>query len=254
MSLRTKASPPLPTTESTLSKDGRFQCATRHPKWSGSKLPDNTEMQYGQLTLQNLELHRVGHQHMVLAHCSITKVTRLVNWHNVKAGKTKSFLPNGRGLPNVVYARIAARFDEIRYRCTRQGHPKWSDYGGRGITCFWQTRKEFTDWVLVNLPHPTYIKQEIDRIDNNGNYEPGNLRLASRQEQCQNRRNTLWVQTNEGPVLLNKWPSPYAIGVTGTYVRRGLTGEQILAHAWRAVANKCKGWRVIQAKLESMTL
>jgi hypothetical protein len=87
---------------------------------------------------------------------------------------------------------------------------------------------EFIQWVVENLPHPTYHMQEIDRIDNDGHYEPGNLRLASRQEQMRNRRISLKIQFQNQLIRLQDFPSPYGYSHTRKLVKQGLTGEQIL--------------------------
>lgn len=48
--------------------------------------------------------------------------------------------------------------------------------------------REAVDWVKANLPHPTYLKLDIDRRDNDGHYEAGNLRLVTRKVNLANRR------------------------------------------------------------------
>lgn len=63
----------------------------------------------------------------------------------------------------------------------------YPSYGGRGITVCaeWQTPANFYAYLDELGPCPP--NYSLDRIDNNGNYEPGNIRWASQSEQNSNR-------------------------------------------------------------------
>jgi len=73
-------------------------------------------------------------------------------------------------------------------RCNNTNSTGYENYGGRGIKLHseWLDFKKFIEHVG---PRPS-SKHSIDRIDVNGNYEPGNVRWASPLQQASNRRDT----------------------------------------------------------------
>jgi hypothetical protein len=72
-------------------------------------------------------------------------------------------------------------------RCSNPLNPGWKDYGGRGITVCDEWQKDFVAFYNHVGPRPT-PDHSIDRINNDGNYEPGNVRWATDDEQRANRR------------------------------------------------------------------
>jgi hypothetical protein len=75
----------------------------------------------------------------------------------------------------------------MRQRCTNPNVKQWKDYGGRGITVCKEWLESFTTFFKYIGKCPK--GKSIDRYPNNdGNYEPGNVRWATQQEQADNRR------------------------------------------------------------------
>lgn len=74
----------------------------------------------------------------------------------------------------------------MRQRCANPKSARYDNYGGRGISVCdrWQS---FEAFFADMGPRPT-SEHSIDRIDNDGNYEPGNCHWATRSEQQQNKR------------------------------------------------------------------
>jgi hypothetical protein len=74
----------------------------------------------------------------------------------------------------------------MRSRCRNPRDPSWENYGGRGITVCerWNSFPNF----LADMGEKPSLQHTLDRVDNEGNYEPGNCRWATRSEQIRNSR------------------------------------------------------------------
>ena len=70
-----------------------------------------------------------------------------------------------------------------RERCNNSNHHKFKDYGGRGIKFLFTSFESF----LTHLGQRP-LGTTLDRIENDGNYEPGNVRWATPKQQRQNQR------------------------------------------------------------------
>ena len=86
--------------------------------------------------------------------------------------------------------RLYMIWTNMKTRCENKNNPSYKKYGGRGIGLCdeWMTFEPFLKWAVANGYRDDL---SIDRIDNNGNYEPANCRWATATEQCRNRRNTV---------------------------------------------------------------
>jgi hypothetical protein len=92
-------------------------------------------------------------------------------------------------------------WSEMKSRCHDPRHKQYKDYGGRGIGVCprWMT---FANFLADMGPRPKGLL--LDRIDNNGDYEPWNCRWATRQQQNSNRRNCIYVVINGERITLKE--------------------------------------------------
>lgn len=90
-------------------------------------------------------------------------------------------------------ARERKRLAAIISRCHKPSDPGYKDYGARGITVYpaWrQTNgwKMYVNYLLMTIGLPVAENFSLDRVDNDKNYEPANLRWSTREQQAANRR------------------------------------------------------------------
>ena len=112
--------------------------------------------------------------------------------HNIKAAREsvtggKPAVKHGMSQSRL-YRRWAAMLD----RCYNPASVVFKHYGGRGITVYepWHKFEPFRDWALANGYNDGL---SLDRINNDGNYEPSNCRFITQKEQNRNKRNTVML-------------------------------------------------------------
>lgn len=82
---------------------------------------------------------------------------------------------------------LYGRFYAMKYRCNNPKCECYKNYGGRGIKVKFKNTNEFVDYVINELKtDPRGLT--IDRIDNDGHYEKGNIRFVTHKENCNNRK------------------------------------------------------------------
>jgi len=99
---------------------------------------------------------------------------------------------------------LYAVWNSMKVRCRNKNSAAYHNYGGRGIQVCdeWMDFKKFYEWALSN----GYEKGcEIDRIDNNGNYEPGNCRFVTPKKNMNNRRTNRYLTINGETKTIAEW-------------------------------------------------
>lgn len=86
----------------------------------------------------------------------------------------------------MTHSPVYCVWNGMRQRCRNKKSAEYPDYGGRGIKMCDQWFQSIKQFALDVGPRPT--GKTLDRINNDGNYEPGNVRWATPLEQAHNRR------------------------------------------------------------------
>lgn len=89
-------------------------------------------------------------------------------------------------------------------RCTNPNVKCYANYGKRGIVVCERWKSSFENFLADMGERPT-PKHTLDRINNDGNYEPGNVRWAERKEQNRNQRSNIVITHNGITAILSEW-------------------------------------------------
>lgn len=124
---------------------------------------------------------------------------RDVRAEDLKSGNSKScgciqrekararFLTHGKSK-----TKLYSVWCQMKRRCINPNDGKFADYGARGITVCERWRESFEAFERDMGPRPKGFT--LDRIDNDGNYEPNNCRWAKPATQSRNNRKNIWVE------------------------------------------------------------
>lgn len=113
---------------------------------------------------------------------------------------------------------------EIKARCMNPKHVNYHNYGGRGISIHPEWSADFGAFArYVGIPEEK--KLDLDRRDNNGNYEPGNVRWITHQKNSLNTRRNRHIPINGVTKTMSEWCDEYGIPRPTMWMRLKLGWE-----------------------------
>ena len=104
-------------------------------------------------------------------------------------------------------------WEAMNRRCYDRGVTNYKNWGGRGITVHPAWRKDyltFAMWIRANIGERPSAKFSLDRRDNDGNYEPGNVRWATAKMQRANTRK--WADDTPKRLQMKELAAQLAVG------------------------------------------
>lgn len=123
------------------------------------------------------------------------------------------------------HSRLYSLWKAMLCRCNNPKHEAYSRYGGRGIVVCeaWGKFAGFREWALSN----GYADDlTIDRVDNDGIYEPSNCRWIPFKDQSRNKRNNIYLQAFGERKLAIEWANdPRCIVTYRRLVKRVSSGQ-----------------------------
>lgn len=173
----------------------------------GAKWIDLTGSKFGSLTV----LKEVGKtkNNMKLWECECSCGNRVVvPTNNLKSGHTKSC---GCAWKNSITkhgkcdTRLYSIWRNMKQRCYNCKNKAFNNYGGRGISVSNEWKESFERFYEWSISHGYSKDLQLDRVDNNGNYEPENCRWVTRTENNRNKRTNHFITFNEETHTLKEW-------------------------------------------------
>ena len=93
----------------------------------------------------------------------------------------------------------------MKRRCYTPSASAYKHYGARGIVVCEEWKNDFISFYNWAIRNGYKENLTIDRINVNGNYEPGNCRWATKKEQANNKRNNNFIKYKDKKLSINQW-------------------------------------------------
>lgn len=195
---------------------------------------DLTGEKYGRLTaLSRAESRGRRTVWNFLCDCGAIKA---IGIEAVRAGLTRScgcFRDESLATRSITHGHSVGRrmsrelkaYGHARSRCTNPNDEKYPQYGGRGISMCSAWLNNAAQFISDMGPCPP--KHSIDRVNPNGNYEPGNCRWATSHQQARTRTDNVIVDFQGTPVVLKDYAALVGVNYKSLHSKLRYQGKTL---------------------------
>lgn len=187
------------------------------------RLIDLTGQRFGRLKVINRYKSLNGYTRW-LCQCDCGEKT-IVHSDSLKSGNTKSCGCISKenklsyGTHKMSKTPIFHVWNTMKQRCNNPNSTSFYRYGGRGISVCREWEEDFTAFYNWSMANGYKNGLTIDRIDNDGDYEPSNCRWATLIEQANNKGNNVFYELNGEVKTLSQWCMEYNMTYSTVYQR-----------------------------------
>ncbi len=172
-----------------------------------------------------------------ICRCDCGNITQSISGFDLRSGHTKSCgclhlekMKDVKTTHGKSSSRLYHIWQNMRARCNRPSSQFYSCYGGRGITVCEEWRNSFEtfyEWAMANGYSDDLT---IDRINNDGNYEPSNCRWATQERQNRNTRKNVFLSVNGITKTISEWAKETGVSYSTISWRykQGVTGIDLI--------------------------
>ncbi|KKL82105.1 hypothetical protein LCGC14_1988090 [marine sediment metagenome] len=161
---------------------------------------------YGRLNVIGIGKKESNKRAYIIVQCSCGSPPKAIEMNNLRAGKSKScgcIIKEMKTTHGSAKHPLYFRWRNMIDRCESPQSCNYHRYGARGIKVCerWHNIQNF-----IKDMYPTYRKYlEIERLDNEGNYEPNNCIWGSRSQQALNRRTNHKITFEGRTMTISEW-------------------------------------------------